>query len=194
MNIPQIGPFEYVSILISIILGLGIAQILSSFADLLYDIKRVKFYWPHTLWVVFILFLHVQDWFITYMLRTQTEWSLPVLVFILLYPVTLFMCAKILLPTNRSEESFNMKIYYFSQFRLIYLLMAISIILSILFNVLLLNGSWLDQLVLVVFLILVVFIAAKNVQTEWVHQCLIVLVTVASVCAIALEYDSWVIR
>ena len=36
MNNNQISPFEYVSILIYIILGLGITQILSSFSDLLY--------------------------------------------------------------------------------------------------------------------------------------------------------------
>jgi hypothetical protein len=58
----------------------------------------------------------------------------------------------------------------------------------------LLNGSWFDQLVLVVFLFVEVFMAYKNIQVEWAHQCLIVLVAVASVCAMVLEYDSWIIR
>ncbi len=55
----QISPFEYISILVSIILGLGITQILSAFTDLLYNYKKVKFYWPQLLWVLFILFLQI---------------------------------------------------------------------------------------------------------------------------------------
>ena len=191
---PQISPFEYVSILISIILGLGIAQLLSALADLLYDIKRVKFYWPHTLWVIFVLFLHIQDWFITYELRAYAEFKLPTLLFILLYPVTLFMCAKVLLPTSRSEESFIMKKYYFSQFRLIFLLIACSILLSIGFNAIFLNLPWVNQSVLVVFFTIVVFMALKNVQTEWMHKGIILVVCIAMFMAVIIQFDSWVIR
>ncbi|TAE80794.1 MAG: hypothetical protein EAY81_10200 [Bacteroidetes bacterium] len=194
MNITQLSPFEYVSILISIILGLGIAQLLSAFADLLYDIKRVKFYWPHTLWIVFVLFLHVQDWFITYKLSTYTEFNLPILLFILLYPISLFMCAKVLLPTNRTEESFNMKVYYFSQFRLIYLLIGFSILLSIGFNALLLKISWWEQSALIVFLAIMAFMVLKNVHTEWMHKLLILLVCISMFVAVVIEFDSWVIR
>ncbi len=131
----SINPFEYVSILISIILGLGITQILSSFSDLLYHHKKVKFYSPHTLWVLFVLFLHIQDWFVTYQIKDKAAWSLPELVFILLYPITLFVAAKMLLPTNEEEERFDMKVFYFSQFPMIFLLISISILLSILFNI-----------------------------------------------------------
>lgn len=192
--VSQISPFEYVSILISIILGLGIAQLLSALADLLYDIKQVKFYWPHTLWIIFVLFLHIQDWFITYELRSLAAFNLPTLLFILLYPVTLFMCAKVLLPTNRSEESFNMKRYYFSQFRLIYLLIGFSIALSIGFNAIFLNLQWVEQLALIVFLAIVIFMALKNVQTEWMHKGLILMVCIAMLIAVIIEFDSWVIR
>ncbi len=115
-----VNPFEYVSILVSIILGLGITQLLSAFSDLLYHYQKVKFYWPHTLWVIFILFLHIQDWFIMYQLQTMKVWSLPTMMFILAYPVTLFICAKLLLPTNELEERSDMKKFYFSQFPLFF--------------------------------------------------------------------------
>ena len=105
MNTNQISPFEYVSILVSIILGLGITQILSSFSDLLYNHKKVKFYLPHSIWVIFVLFLHIQDWFVTYQLKDKMIWELPELVFILLYPIMLFMAAKMLIPTNNDEEN-----------------------------------------------------------------------------------------
>ena len=37
--VSAISPFEYVTILVSIILGLGITKILSSLAELLYDFR-----------------------------------------------------------------------------------------------------------------------------------------------------------
>jgi hypothetical protein len=55
-------PFEYVIVLIFIILGLGITQIGSGVADLIHNSDRVKVYWPHTLWIIFVFFLHLQEW------------------------------------------------------------------------------------------------------------------------------------
>lgn len=40
-------PFEYVSVLISIILGLGITQIVSGLADIVQHRHQVQLYWPH---------------------------------------------------------------------------------------------------------------------------------------------------
>ena len=120
-----INPFEYSTILVSIILGLGITQLLSAFSDLLYNYKKVTFYWPQTLWMVFILFLHIQDWFITYQLKDKPEWHFAELVFILLYPVSLFMAAKLLLPSNDKEQSRQMKYYYMSQFPVLFSVMAV---------------------------------------------------------------------
>lgn len=116
-----INPFEYVSMLISLILGLGITQLLSALTDLLYHYNKVKFYWPHSLWIVFIIFLHIQDWFITFQLKDKWVWNLPELFFVLLYPVALFAVAKLLLPTNESEEKNNMKVFYKNRFRLSFL-------------------------------------------------------------------------
>ncbi len=130
MSANAISPFEYASILISIILGLGITQILSSFSDLLYDLKKVKFYFPHLVWIVFVLFLHIQEWFVIYELRNKVLWTLPQLSFVLLYPITLFTTSKMLLPTNYDEERYDLKAFFFSQFPIISKLIGICIILS----------------------------------------------------------------
>jgi hypothetical protein len=51
-------PFDYVTGLISIILDLGITQIIIGVADIIHQWERVKLYWPHLLWIVFVFFLH----------------------------------------------------------------------------------------------------------------------------------------
>ncbi len=194
MNSNQISPFEYVATLVSIILGLGITQILSSFADLLYHYKKVKFYWPHTLWVVFILFLHIQDWFIAYEMKEKAIWRLPELLFILSYPITLFTVAKMLLPTNDKEEQTDMKIYYNSQFPGIFLITSISIVISMLFNVWLLHKSAIEQTHLGVFLALMLYLAIKKNHNELLHKVLAMVVFMATVISVIIEQDVWVIQ
>ncbi len=190
----QISAFEYVSILVSIILGLGITQILSAFSDLLYHYKEIKFYWPHTLWVLFILFLHIQDWFITYQLKDKTSWSLPELLFILLYPVTLFIAVKMLLPSNESDKGTDMKIYYRSHYPVIFFIVGIAIFISILFNVFLLGKSWLQQAALFVFFGSIMYISVRKVENELLHKWIAVLVGAASVLSVILEKSVWVIK
>ena len=190
----QISPFEYVSILVSIILGLGITQLLGSFSDLLYNHKKITFYRPHTIWVLFILFLHIQDWFITYQLKDLKVWYLPQLVFVLLYPITLFTTAKMLLPSNEKEEQYNMVTFYNSQFPVIFILVSVNIFLSILFNVFLLQQSWTAQLMLLAFLIIMSLFAIFKPVNKSFHFILAIIIAVASVISIIVEKNSWVIK
>ena len=61
----MISAFEYVTVLISIVLGLGITQILTGVADLIHQSKRVRVYWPLMIWVLLVLVMHVQEWWVT---------------------------------------------------------------------------------------------------------------------------------
>lgn len=189
-----INPFEYVSILISIILGLGITQLLASFSDLLYNFKKVKFYLPHTLWIIFILFLHIQDWFITYQIKDKWVWNLPELFFVLLYPITLYMAAKMLLPNSDSEEKQDMKIFYNSQYPVIFIIVSISILLSILFNIYFINKSLLAQTPLFSFLLVIIFLSARKISNEIVHTLLAITICLLSIITTIIEKDIWVIK
>jgi hypothetical protein len=189
-----ISPFEYASILISIILGLGITQILSSVSDLLYDLKKVKFYFPHTVWVIFVLFLHIQEWFVIYELKNKVGWTLPELSFILLYPIILFTTAKMLLPTNHQEEKFDLKVFFNSQFPIISRLIAICIMLSLLFNFFLLKLTFTQQIPLIFFFGITLFVSIKKEQNEFIHKIIAFLILIATLVSIALENDIWIIK
>jgi cell division protein FtsW (lipid II flippase) len=190
----QVIPFEYVSILISIILGLGITQILSAYADLLYNLKRVRFYWPHSCWVVFILFLHVQDWFITYKLRDWPAWHLPELLLLLLYPIALFMVAKMLLPTNAQEEKLDMKSFYKAQYRIIFIITVICICTSMAFNLYFLKDNLVYQLPLLLFLAALSYILVMRVEHEMVHKGLALAMLFGAIVSVIYAKDVWVIN
>ncbi|MEJ0056164.1 MAG: hypothetical protein WDN75_11150 [Bacteroidota bacterium] len=94
------APFDYVVVLISIILGLGITQIMTGVADLVHQWNKVKLYWAapgldrscfHSAYTGVVE---------TYSLHIFTSWKLPTFLFLSLYPVTLFILARILFPFN----------------------------------------------------------------------------------------------
>lgn len=187
-------PFDHIAILVSIILGLGITQLLSSFTDLLYDHRRVRFYWPQTAWVLFVLFLHVQDWFITYQLRARTVWTMPDLFLVLSYPIGLFCVAKLLLPTRDAEERHDMRSYFRSQFRTIGVLMLFCIAISVLFNLIYLEVSVLAQLPLFVFFGILLVPVVRGGCSERGHQLLAWGLVLGSVVATLAAREEWAVR
>ena len=54
--------FSYLSVLISVILGLAVTQILKGFRGILLSRTRVRIYWPVIAWAVLLLLVCVQSW------------------------------------------------------------------------------------------------------------------------------------
>ncbi len=179
-------PFEYVSVLISIVLGLGITQIVSGLADIIHRWNRVKLYWPHLLWIVFIFFLHIQEWWVLYDLRTLTEWKLPTFLFIILYPINLFVLARILFPNAGADSGTDFKEFYFENFRKFFVWAVILIALSMIDNLLFNGYSWMDQPVHIFLLIALPYFTFKNFQQEWLHKLAVILLTALLIASLLL--------
>jgi hypothetical protein len=164
----MISAFEYVTVFISIILGLGVTQILTGIADLVHQNERVKIYWPHLLWVFLVLVLHVQEWWVTFQLRNYGPWRLPVFLFILLYPVVLFILARLLFPFGFNEGVIDLKKFYFKNYRRIFLFGAILAFLSLLDNLLIRNYATEDLIGPGIVLVLLSGVAIlKNSKPSW---------------------------
>ncbi len=108
------SPFDYLSVLISIILGLGITQVLSGFGRLLNVRSRVRWYGPAVAWGILLLLIHVQTWWAMFQLRTHTAWSLPVFLFVLLLPILLYLMAALALPDAGGEAPIDMRANYYA--------------------------------------------------------------------------------
>jgi len=71
-----VDSFSYLSVLISIILGLGVAHLLSGFAELIKRRDSLKLWWPTPLWMITTFLIHVQTWWALFALRTVEHWIL----------------------------------------------------------------------------------------------------------------------
>lgn len=186
--------FEYVTVLISVILGLGITQILTGIANLFQWNDRVSLYWPYVLWVIFVLVMHIQEWWVTYELKDYHPWRLPIFFFIMLYPVNLFILAKLLLPTATKGKSINLKEFYFKNYRRIFLVTIVSAILSVFYNIFILNLHVQSQAFQLLLILALSIMAGKRLQQEWIHKLLSVALILSFAVSTIIEWNVWLIE
>ena len=189
----MISAFEYVSVFISIILGLGVTQILTGIADLVHQNDRVKIYWPHLIWILLALVMHVQEWWVTFELRDYSPWRLPIFLFVLLYPVVLFILARLLFPFGFSEGTIDLKKFYFENYRRIFLFVAILALLSILDNLLIRKYLIEDLIGPGVVLIVLGGMAVIKNSKPWLHESVSIFLLLLFIISIAVEWDRWLV-
>ncbi len=184
--------FEYVIVLISIILGLGITQIMTGLADLVHQWGKVKLYWPHLIWIVLVFVLHIQDWWDTYNLQTFQPWRLPTFLFFSLYPVNLFILARILFPFNPPEGIIDLKVFYYANFRKFFLCTMVLNVLSVVANIIV-RGIEANQLIAVSIFALLGSVAWRNIQQEGVHKLIALGLLLALTIGIIVNWNTWLI-
>lgn len=184
-----ISPFEYVTVLISIVLGMGITQIVSGFAAIVVRWEQVKIYWPHLVICLLVFVLHIQDWWATYDLLNYRGWRLLTFLFIIMYPVNLYVLSRILFPSRWSTKMSDLKAFYFGNFRKIYLFMLFLPIHSILDNHFIGGYAFQDQIPQILVLVILGVIAFFNKKNEWIHKAMAILFFAIMIITFALEQD-----
>jgi hypothetical protein len=90
--------FEYVSVMVSVILALGVARILGGFGELLVKRDSARTYWVHTLCIVFYFLFHIRIWWAYWDLRDAPPTNLAVFMFMLVPPAIAYLGTYVLLP------------------------------------------------------------------------------------------------
>lgn len=103
------SPFEFITVLISIILGLGITTILTGVAERIKHFSRTRLFAPYLIWIVIVFVLHIYEWWNSFTLRSIEVWSLPMFLFILLYSIVLYVLAHLLFFPSNKDQDFDAK-------------------------------------------------------------------------------------
>ena len=109
-------PLEHLTVLISIVIGLGIAQLLISVHRLALARRRVRLYWLAIMWVVLLFVAQVEWWWSIFAIREEINrrpWNFFYFLFVLLSPVSLYLAAAFALPEIAPEESYDLREYYY---------------------------------------------------------------------------------
>jgi len=104
--------FEYVAVLVSIVVGLGIAHLLHGVGRLISHPKRWKIYWVHLVWALYTFLFLVHFWWWEFQMSTVEVWTPQLYMFLILYAVLLFLVCVILFPNDFADGRSYREYYY----------------------------------------------------------------------------------
>lgn len=96
--------FQWIAVIIGLLIGLGITQILSSFAAIVRSRHVMLPYGVSLIWAFCILLEELDNWWVLQDLVEFHAWSFPVFLMILVQPLLLFCAAAMVLPNAELRE------------------------------------------------------------------------------------------
>jgi hypothetical protein len=124
--------FEYLSVLISIILALGMTRVLAGVGEMLQARSRRHIYWVHAIWIVNLFLYLVVAWWIFYRWRNQQPWTFFLFVFVLISPTILYLASILLFPREGAiDESIEYKTHYYANDRAFFIIFALFVPIDI---------------------------------------------------------------
>ncbi|SRR6266478_4649391 len=106
--------FSYLSVLLSVILGLAVTQILKGFRGLLLSRARIQVYWPVIGWAVLVLIVCFQNWWSMFGMRNRHDWTFEQFAIVLLQTVLIYMVAGLVFPDFFGEASVDLRESFYS--------------------------------------------------------------------------------
>jgi hypothetical protein len=104
--------FSYLSVVLSIILGLGLTQVLTAVGRLIRHRDRVQLDWLPLLWAAVMLGVYVQVWWAMFGLRYHQDWTFAAFSIVVAQTATLYVMAALVLPEQVEEEGVDLRAYY----------------------------------------------------------------------------------
>ena len=123
--------FGYLSVLLSVILGLAVTQILKGFRGLLLSRARIQVYWPVIGWAVFVLLLCFQNWWSMFGMRYRHDWNFEQFVIVLLRTILIYMIAGLVFPDFFGDASVDLKESFYSHRRWFFFLGFALVVVSV---------------------------------------------------------------
>lgn len=98
------GVFEYLGVILSVIMGLGVTHILAGFSKTIHQRKTVKPYWVQALWALNVLIYIVTIWWGMFWWSGQQEWWYFQFLLLIMYAILLFLSASLIFPWDIPDD------------------------------------------------------------------------------------------
>jgi hypothetical protein len=104
-------PFEYIAVLLSIVISFALAHLLGGIAHIIENGFR-RFSIPLAHWIAFCLFLCVDYWFTVWHARGQTDWSLWYVCQLLAQSALIYIASRLIVPAPATDEPIDLSAFF----------------------------------------------------------------------------------
>jgi len=129
--------FNYLVVLIGVILGLGVVQILTGLASMIRNRKTIRIYWVHLVWCATIFLLLIQHWYVIYTWRDFGS-TFASYVYFMIYPTLLYAGSALLAPKVENAQKVDFEEIFYADrhwfFGICFLGLTEIVFRSLLFN------------------------------------------------------------
>jgi hypothetical protein len=171
-------------VLVSLIIGLGLAELLSGIAQTIRNKEEVKLYWAHSVFVIVIFLALIQTWWEIWGVRETPAWTFLGLLMMLGGPIGLFLISHLVFPEQLAGA--NLKSFYYERMRPVFWLGVLTVVLSSTFRPMILGTELFALDNLSSFLLMAIFAGMASTRNAAFHSCMVVLVFVALLADILL--------
>jgi hypothetical protein len=106
--------FNYVMVLASVIIGLGITHLLQGIAGIIQHPGREKSYWIHLAWVAATFLRAIFWWWYEFQLSDTPQWTFALYFFVLFYAFIIYLWCALLFPRDLAGYD-GFKGYFYSR-------------------------------------------------------------------------------
>jgi hypothetical protein len=100
----EMSEFEFISVLISLVIGLGMTNLLSGAGRAFYRRQKSPIDEVHMVLTAATLLILVLNWWVTFSWRTESNWTFDKFLVLIVWMVSLFMLTIFLYPPDLSES------------------------------------------------------------------------------------------
>ncbi|MCF7808923.1 MAG: hypothetical protein K9M49_05830 [Candidatus Marinimicrobia bacterium] len=156
--------FEYIMVLTSILIGLGVAELLSGVVRMLRTDFKEGFYLPQILWAIYLFFYLIIVWWSRWDLRVNFHWTFFQLIMSLAGPLLAFVLAGLVFPRSRPARE-----YYFRQQKTFFGLLPIIMLIGLFHEYLIEGTPLLSMTTVLASSMLVLSLIPRFVKRDWIH-------------------------
>lgn len=133
--------FSYLSVLLSIVLGLAVTQLLGGFAALVRARRRIAMYWPMPVQMAATLLITVQVWWAMFSLREARHWTFAAFLVVLAQSIAVYLMAAFITPELSGDGPVDLREAYFREARWFFGTVLAALAISLAKN-LVMSGSF----------------------------------------------------
>ena len=135
--------FNYLLVIVGIVLGLGITHLLSGFVDYVHNRRRLRWSGLQLLWMMILFLMQVQYWYTMFQVRNLGE-DFSRYLASLLFPTLLYIASGVLVPKLPESQTVDLRESYRDNQRWFFGICALGMVVLVVHSQLVYGRSWVD--------------------------------------------------